>query len=130
VTGDRPTAAGTPVVDQHGAALLAMGVLAAYARKLATGEGTRVESSLLAAGLDLQAESLALYYSGRRAEPHVRRPAQLACWSIDAPYGVYRLQDAWLVLAVNGAEDDLGDALGAPALAAYDQQARRAKRQE
>lgn len=130
VTGDRPTAAGTPVVDQHGAALLAMGVLAAYARKLATGEGTRVESSLLAAGLDLQAESLALYYSGRRAEPDVRRPAELACWSIDAPYGVYRLQDAWLVLAVNGTEDDLGDALGAPALAAYDQQARRAKRQE
>ena len=125
VTGDRPTAAGTPVVDQHGAALLAMGVLAAYARKLTTGEGTRVESSLLGAGLDLQAESLALYYSGRRTRADVRRPAELACWSIDAPYGVYRLRDASIVIAVNGSEDGLGDALGSPALAACDRRADR-----
>ncbi|WP_062353081.1 CaiB/BaiF CoA transferase family protein [Herbidospora yilanensis] len=125
VTGDRPTAAGTPVVDQHGAALLAMGVLAAYARKLATGEGTRVESSLLGAGLDLQAESLALYFSGRRTATDVRRPAETACWSIDAPYGVYRLLDASIVIALNGSEDDLGDALGTPELAEYDRRARR-----
>ncbi|GAA3422254.1 CaiB/BaiF CoA transferase family protein [Streptosporangium vulgare] len=130
VTGDQPTAAGTPVVDQHGAALLAMGVLAAYARRLATGEGTRVESSLLGAGLDLQAESLALYYSGRRTEKDVRRPTELACWSIDAPYGVYRLLDASMVIALNGSEDDLGDTLGSPELAGYDQEARRAKREE
>lgn len=91
-----------------------MGVLAAYARKLTTGEGTRVESSLLGAGLDLQAESLALYYSGRRTQTDVRRPAELACWSIDAPYGVYRLLDASIVIALNGSEDGLGDALGSP----------------
>lgn len=130
VTGDRPTAAGTPVVDHHGAALLAMGVLAAYARKLTTGEGTRVESSLLGAGLDLQAESLALYYSGRRTAADLARPAELACWSIDAPYGVYRLRDASVVIAIHGGMDDLGDALGSPVLAGFDQQARRAKRDE
>ncbi|UMP06905.1 CaiB/BaiF CoA-transferase family protein [Amycolatopsis sp. EV170708-02-1] len=130
VTGDRPTAAGTPVVDQHGAALLAMGVLAAYARKLTTGKGTRVESSLLGAGLDLQAESLALYFSGHRGPEDLRRPAELACWSIDAPYGVYRLKDASIVIAVHGAMDDLGDALGSPVLTGYDQQARRSERDE
>lgn len=124
------SAAGTPVVDHHGAALLAMGVLAAYARKLTTGAGTRVESSLLGAGLDLQAESLALYFSGRRTAADLARPAELACWSIDAPYGVYRLRDASVVLAIHGGMDDLGDALGSAVLAGYDQQARRAKRDE
>ncbi len=120
-TGDHHTAAGTPVVDHHGAALLAMGVLAAYARKLATGEGTRVESSLLGAGLDLQAESLALYYSGRRTHADLERPVELACWSIDAPYGVYRLRDASVVLAISGPMDHLGEALGSPELAGYEE---------
>ena len=51
VTGDRdmgPRAVGAAVVDQHGGALLAMGILAAYVRRLQTGEGTQVESNLLA----------------------------------------------------------------------------------
>ncbi|GAB3467444.1 CaiB/BaiF CoA transferase family protein [Actinophytocola sediminis] len=129
-TGEHPTAAGTPVVDHHGAALLALGVLAAYARRLVTGVGTRVESSLLGAGLDLQAESLALYFSGRATAADLRRPAELACWSIDPPYGVYRLRDASVVIAISGAEDGLGDALGSPLLAGYDQHARRADRAE
>lgn len=37
-------------------ALLAMGIAAAYVRKLTTGEGTRVEGSLFAAGFDIQTE--------------------------------------------------------------------------
>lgn len=130
VTGDSPTAAGTPVVDHHGAALLAMGVLAAYVRRLETGEGTRVESSLLGAGLDLQAESLALYYSGDRTQADVTRSKELACWSIDAPYGVYALKDASAVIAISGAMDDLGDALGSETLASFDQLARRERRDE
>ena len=51
VTGDRdmgPRAVGAAVVDQHGGALLAMGILAAYVRRLQTGEGAQVESNLLA----------------------------------------------------------------------------------
>ncbi|MFF5234578.1 CaiB/BaiF CoA transferase family protein [Dactylosporangium sp. NPDC000521] len=127
VTGD---AAGTPVVDQHGAALLAMGVLAAYARKLTTGKGARVESSLLAAGLDLQAESLALYFSGRKSQADITRAPELACWSIDAPYGVYRLKDACVAIAVSGTMDDFGAALGSEELAAFDQDERRRRRDE
>ncbi|WP_190816672.1 CaiB/BaiF CoA transferase family protein [Saccharopolyspora pogona] len=127
---DSPTAAGTPVVDHHGAALLAMGVLAAYARKLVTGKGTRVETSLLGAGLDLQAESLALYFSGRKTTEDLRRPAELACWAIDPPYGVYRLLDAEVAIALNGPMDDFGAALGDAVLDEYTPSDRRDKRVE
>jgi crotonobetainyl-CoA:carnitine CoA-transferase CaiB-like acyl-CoA transferase len=45
-TGSGATAVGAAVVDQHGGALLALGVLAAYVRLLRDGVGTRVESNL------------------------------------------------------------------------------------
>ncbi len=122
---DRPRAAGTPVVDHHGAALLAMGVLAADARRRVTGEGTRVEASLLGAGLDLQAESLALYLADGRTSDDLERPDELACWSIDAPYGTYRLADAAVAIAISGPMDALADVLDVPALAAFDEAARR-----
>ncbi|MBS1116488.1 MAG: CoA-transferase, partial [candidate division NC10 bacterium] len=41
--GHPPTAVGAPVVDQHGAALLAMGVLAAMLDRTRTGRGQKVE---------------------------------------------------------------------------------------
>ena len=38
----RSKSVGSAVIDQHAGALLAMGIVAAYVRKLTTGEGTRV----------------------------------------------------------------------------------------
>src|ERR1043166_9206844 len=55
-TGPRPV--GVPAVDHHGAALFAMGILAALLRRERTGKGCRVDASLMQAALDLQAESL------------------------------------------------------------------------
>jgi crotonobetainyl-CoA:carnitine CoA-transferase CaiB-like acyl-CoA transferase len=55
-TGPRPV--GASVVDHHGAALFAMGILAAIVRRQRTGQGCRVDASLMQAALDLQAESL------------------------------------------------------------------------
>src|SRR5207302_4044211 len=55
-TGPRPV--GVSVVDHHGAALFAMGILAALVRRERTGQGCRVEASLMQAALDLQTESL------------------------------------------------------------------------
>ena len=46
-----PTIVGAAVVDQHGASLLAMGILAAFSCRLQTGKGTRVEASLFQAGI-------------------------------------------------------------------------------
>lgn len=97
-----PTPVGCAVVDQHGGALLAMGILGAYVRLLTTGEGTRVEANLLNAGIDLQTEPLTLYFSRRTSgKPLFRRDPHLATWYHPAPYGVYRMADGFIVLSLN-----------------------------
>lgn len=119
-TGDAeraPTPVGCAAVDQHGAALLAMGVLGAYVRQLKTGCGTRVEASLFDAGIDLQTEALTLYYSGRKDAAVLRRDPRLASWFHPAPYGVYRLADAFVAFSL-GSPAALARALGSEALAA------------
>jgi crotonobetainyl-CoA:carnitine CoA-transferase CaiB-like acyl-CoA transferase len=121
VTGnleEMPTVPGVPLVDQHGAALLAMGVMGAFIKKLATGEGTRVESNLLNAGLDLQVESMAVYFSGKRTPQHFKRHPQLANWHLDAPYGVYKLADCHAVISLGGDIEQFAAAIGSPALVA------------
>jgi len=103
-TGSRdagPTIVGAAVVDQHGAALLAMGVLAAFVKKLQTGEGTRVEASLFQAGIDLQTEALTMYFARTVAGDVMRRGRHIGSWYHDAPYGAYPLADAYIVLSMN-----------------------------
>jgi crotonobetainyl-CoA:carnitine CoA-transferase CaiB-like acyl-CoA transferase len=58
-TDDPPTPAGAAIVDQHGAALLAMGVLAALLHRERTGEGQKIEVTMVQAALDLQLEPAA-----------------------------------------------------------------------
>ena len=103
-TGDRftgPRAVGAAIVDQHGGALLAMGVLAAFVKLLKTGEGTRVESNLYNAGIDLQGEALAAYLNAGHTNDRYRRDPRLATWFHEAPYGVYRLVDGFLAIPLN-----------------------------
>lgn len=92
---------GAAIVDQHGAALLAMAVLAAFARKLQTGQGTRVESNLFSAAIDLQAEALAMYYNAPGRKGRMKRGRNIGSWYHDAPYGLYDLKDARIVLSMN-----------------------------
>ncbi|MEO4001838.1 CaiB/BaiF CoA-transferase family protein [Mesorhizobium sp. CAU 1732] len=97
-----PTITGAAVVDQHGAALLAMGVLSAYVRKLQTGEGTRVEASLFQAGIDLQSEALTMYFArADKGSDPMPRGRNVGSWYHDAPYGSYRLADCHIVLSMN-----------------------------
>lgn len=96
-----PSAVGAAVVDQHGGALLAMGILGAYVRRLQTGEGTLVESSLFAAGIDLQTEALTKYYAVKDRPDVFTRDRHVGSWYHDAPYGVYALADAHMVLSMN-----------------------------
>lgn len=100
-SGDLPSPVGAAVVDQHGAALLAMGILGALVRKQRTGEGTRVEGSLFNAGIDLQTEPLTNYASGGRPAHRFSRQRNLATWFHEAPYGVYRARDGAIVLSLN-----------------------------
>ena len=66
-TGPRP--AGASVIDHHGAALFAMGILAAIVRRQRTGQGCRVDASLMQAALDLQAESLVAWINAPTKPP-------------------------------------------------------------
>lgn len=108
----RSTPVGGAIIDQHGGALLAMAVLGAYIRKLTTGKGTHVESSLFGAGLDLQTEPLTAYMSAPTApaEAVFKRNPNLATWYHEAPYGVYKLLDAEIAISSNDPKN-VADAL-------------------
>jgi crotonobetainyl-CoA:carnitine CoA-transferase CaiB-like acyl-CoA transferase len=93
-----PTPVGTAVVDQHGAALLALGVLAAVVERARTGEGLHVEVSMLRAALDLQIEVASYVLNGACLE---RSPTSLASTFHPAPYGVYETADSWIVLSIS-----------------------------
>ena len=112
-----PTVVGAAVVDQHGAALLAMGILGAYIRRLQTGQGTRVEGSLFQAGIDLQTEALAKYFARTVQGDVMRRGPNVGSWYHDAPYGSYVLTDARIVLSMNDAHK-LAEALDSDELRA------------
>jgi crotonobetainyl-CoA:carnitine CoA-transferase CaiB-like acyl-CoA transferase len=92
---------GCAAVDQHGGALLAMGILGACVRRLRTGEGTRVEGSLFGAGIDLQTEALTNYLSGGHGLDRMVRNRHLATWFHEAPYGVYPCRDGDVAISLN-----------------------------
>ena len=110
--GVRPVPAGNAIIDQHGATLIALGVAAAYAKQLQTGEGTRIEANLLNAALDLQTEPLTSYLSGPGITSAVfKRDPHLATWYHPAPYGVYQMADAFVVISMNNTAGPLAEIL-------------------
>lgn len=113
----RAKAVGSAIIDQHAGALLAMGIVAAYVRKLTTGQGGRVEGSLFTAGFDLQTEPLTVYMSTRPGGKVMTRDPHLASWYHHAPYGVYQLADAEIVVSTNPVAR-LAEALDSPELRA------------
>jgi crotonobetainyl-CoA:carnitine CoA-transferase CaiB-like acyl-CoA transferase len=115
-TGPRP--AGASIIDHHGAALFAMGILAAVVRRERTGQGCRVDASLMQAALDLQAESL-VAWANSPARPKVTQAFRhVAGWYYAAPYGVYATKDGHLALSLSPL-NVLAGALGEPRLATF-----------
>jgi crotonobetainyl-CoA:carnitine CoA-transferase CaiB-like acyl-CoA transferase len=109
-------AVGVSAADHHGAALLAMGILAALVGRGRDGRGCRVDVSLLSASIDLQLESFVCYLNGARPQT-VRQPRHIAGWYFPAPYGIYRTEDGEVAISLA----DMGvlsEALGLPELAA------------
>ncbi len=95
--GHPPTPVGTAVIDQHSAALLAMGVLAALLERARTGQGLHVEVTMLRAALDLQLEIVSYFLNGARLD---KSPTGLASMFHPPPYGVYATRDGHLVLSM------------------------------
>ena len=113
--GQPPTAVGTAVVDQHGATLLALGVLAALLERQRTGGGLHVEVSMLRAAMDLQIEPATYAMNGARL---TKSDTPLASTFHPPPYGVYATRDGYVALSMSPLPQ-LADALPLPALAEH-----------
>jgi crotonobetainyl-CoA:carnitine CoA-transferase CaiB-like acyl-CoA transferase len=96
--GQPPTPTGGPVVDQHGAALLAMGVLAALFDRSRTGRGQKIEITMLRAALDLQLEVVSYHLNGAKMR---KSPTSLASMIHPGPYGIYETKDGFLALSMS-----------------------------
>src|SRR6476660_134935 len=115
-TGPRP--AGASVIDHHGAALFALGIIAAIVRRQRTGQGCRVDASLMQSALDLQAESLVAWINSPVKPPGPQAFRHVAGWYFAAPYGVYATKDGHMAISLTGLAV-LAEALGEPRLAIY-----------
>jgi crotonobetainyl-CoA:carnitine CoA-transferase CaiB-like acyl-CoA transferase len=124
--GARP--AGVSVVDHHGAALFAAGILAALVSRDRTGKGMRVDVDLLSAGLDLQTESLVCYFNGEHPVS-VNPPAHIAGWHYSAPYGIYPTRNGHIAISF-APLDRLAAVLGVPELGHFSEDDARARREE
>jgi len=103
ITGERdgaPRPVGVSAIDHHGAALFAMGILAALVRRERTGKGCRVDTSLMQAALDLQAESLTAWLNAASRPASVGAYRHVAGWYYAAPYGVYATRDGHLAVSL------------------------------
>ncbi|MGE0253601.1 MAG: CaiB/BaiF CoA transferase family protein [Alphaproteobacteria bacterium] len=114
--GPRP--AGASVMDHHGATLFALGIMAALLRRQRTGEGCRVDVSLMQAALDLQAESLVAWLNAAERPARVNAPKHAGGWYFAAPYGVYATADGHLALSLSPLAD-VGTAIDEPRLAGF-----------
>ena len=114
-TGPRPV--GVSAADHHGAALLAMGVLAALFRRATTGKGCRVDINLLSAAIDLQNESFTCFLNGPR--PASVTPQEFSGgWYFAAPYGIFPTADGHVAISLTSLAT-LAEALSAPQIANF-----------
>jgi crotonobetainyl-CoA:carnitine CoA-transferase CaiB-like acyl-CoA transferase len=115
-TGPRP--AGASVIDHHGAALFALGIIAAIVRRQRTGQGCRVDASLMQSALDLQAESLVAWINAPVKPPGPQAFRHVAGWYFAAPYGIYPTKDGHLAISLSPLEM-LAKAIDEPRLATF-----------
>lgn len=94
-----PRTVGVSAVDHHGAALLALGVVAALFNRERSGEGCRIDVDLLSSALDLQMETLVCYLNGPRSESVVP-PKYIGGWIYGAPYGIYATRDGHIAISL------------------------------
>lgn len=112
-----PTPFGLAVVDLFAGAHLVQGILACLVRRGITGEGGKVEVSLLESILDLQFEVLTTHLNDGGKAPE-RSTVNNAHAYLGAPYGIYATADGYLALAM-GSVTRLGELLSCPPLLAY-----------
>ncbi|MGE4219422.1 MAG: CaiB/BaiF CoA transferase family protein [Alphaproteobacteria bacterium] len=109
--GRPPVKVGPPLSDTTAGMLLAMGVTAAYANRLKTGEGQLVETSLIEAAMSHTYWQSAIYFAtGESAGP------MGSAHPLTSPYQAYRCADGFAVLCASNQKhwEALIRAIGAP----------------
>jgi crotonobetainyl-CoA:carnitine CoA-transferase CaiB-like acyl-CoA transferase len=112
--GGPPTKCGPPLSDITAGLLAAMGIAAAYAHRLKTGEGQWVETSLFEAAL------VQTYWQSAIAlATGVAPKAMGSAHPLNAPYQAFEASDGWIVVGGANQRNWLRtlEALGAPELA-------------
>ncbi|MDJ0981505.1 MAG: CoA transferase [Kiloniellales bacterium] len=130
-TGRPPVKVGAPVTDITAGILGALGVAAAYARRLQTGRGQQVDTSLFEAGI------VHTYWQSAMCFATGEPPGPMgSAHPLNAPYEAFETADGWITVgAANQANwERLVEVLGEPELAAdprfQDNRARMAHRME
>jgi CoA:oxalate CoA-transferase len=108
--GQGPVPLGLSIADILCGMHLAQGILACLVRRSITGQGGRVEVSMLESVLDLQFETITTYFHDG-GQPTERSASNNAHAYLGAPYGIYRTRDGYLALAM-GRVTQLGELLG------------------
>src|SRR5690606_14949609 len=94
---DPPRAAGVLIADVTAAHLAVEGILAALLYRYRTGEGQKVEVSLLAGLLDMQVQELTTYWNTGVAPERTTEP--LAHPLLNGPYGVFETRNGYMTVA-------------------------------
>ncbi len=94
---DPPTPAGTYVCDAHSATTLALHTAIALYHRERTGEGQKIESNLLNAGIDMQTQEITTALNVdediERSEAGIGHPLS------SAPYGIYETRDGHVAIS-------------------------------
>jgi Predicted acyl-CoA transferases/carnitine dehydratase len=94
--GGEPASTAVPIADLNAGTFAAVGILAAWAHRVKTGEGQRVETSLLESALAYTAWESGLYLTiGDIAKPQGSRHR------LAAPYEALKTSDGYIVVGVN-----------------------------
>ena len=97
---------------------LAQGILAALVARGKTGEGCRVEVSLLESLIDFQFEVLTTHLNDGGLPPRRARHRNAHAY-LGAPYGIYETRDGYIAIAM-GSLDELGRLIGCEALRGFE----------
>jgi crotonobetainyl-CoA:carnitine CoA-transferase CaiB-like acyl-CoA transferase len=112
-----PVPFGLAIADMFAGAHLVQGILACLVRRGITGQGGKVEVSLMESVLDFQFEVITTHLNDGGLPP-ARSAVNNAHAYLGAPYGIYATADGYLALAM-GSVSRLGELLGCGELLQY-----------
>jgi len=115
-SGDPPMGAGSVVVDAHSATLIALYTMYALFNREMSGEGQKIEASLLNSALDLQCNELT--YVLNSDEDLTRGERNLGHPMFWPPYGIYETKSTHIALGMSSLTA-VGETFGINELTAY-----------